>query len=622
MTPLLRVFFAKATASDAKRCFKPLRDKQRGGCCEASSEEDEDGKRKWARNAERDSHGFFGRMGLSLPIQLCTKAFSIDGNVIDLHYVRTTDWLAFLLHKCPCVLAGGRERFETQLAAFWDMYRWAHPGHCVFKMGDERLHRTIPLVVFADEGKGPKRGNYMVTTIESPIGIYEQEVVSCECCRVVQEHADHIPDSYGQATAATLPSEVASRASTNFKGHSYLTRHILFGLTDVVYKQYPSIYQDMLGLVAEEFRALFRTGLQVLGTCFYAAVIGHKGDLKHTAEKAARLTRSYAHLGRVNHLHICSLCLAGDRQYPWDELSERPAWIDSLYHSRPWVETPQLCNTDFDDAAPELFFRLDLFHLIKAGLGRDLAGAIVVLCRLSFFDGMPGESRTLAGRLRRAHSAFKLWCISNHKSPALRYFSPVFFNVKKLADFPWANSKASDTILLLDFLRWYCDLQRQTMDVLPAHLQTHRRLLKLISLTSDHGLAIFRLCNSHGLWLDRTCAQALWVHMTAFLSGYQALASLCVRMKMSAFGLKPKWHGTQHVAYDLEVALRTAAPKILNPICWACDQNEDHIGKICTLALKVSTRTINRRVIQRHFLKTSALLRRHLKARRKSGLPL
>ena len=489
--------------------------------------------------------------------------------------------------------------------------------------GPSRLKHTVPLCLFGDEGKGPKRGNYMVTTMESPLGLADHHVCRCTCKEVVEKHALEVPMCYGPVAPDTAEQHVAAKAATNYKSHSYLTRHILFGLPDSVYKDYPHIYQDMLALYASELKSLFCDGMECCGQRFYVALLGNKGDLKHMAEKVAHLTRSYAHMGKTNMLHMCSLCMAGGPGYPWDELAERPAWVDTLFHSRPWDETPHLCTIPFDDQAPEALFRLDLFHLIKVGLGRDIAGAIVLLCRLKFFDdGTPGQAVKLSARLHRAHKVFRLWCLANHKSAALRYFSPAFFNVKRLADFPWSNSKGSDTTLLLDFLRWYCSLQRSTLDTLPPHLQMHRKLLKLISSTSDHCLKIFDVCNSHGLWLPRTCAQCLWVHIQATLAGYQALAKAALEIKVHAFGLKPKWHGLQHVGLELQRALECPAPLILSPLTWACEMNEDHIGKICNLALKVSTRTINVRVLQRHFLKTSAVLRRHVASRRKKALRL
>ena len=44
------------------------------------------------------------------------------------------------------------------------------------------------------------------------------------------------------------------------------------------------------------------------------------------------------------------------------------------------------------------------------------------------------------------------------------------------------------------------------------------------------------------------------------------------------------------------------------------------VGKVSKLATSVSTRTINARVIQRHFLKKAAVIRRQSNFRRSKGL--
>ena len=89
---------------------------------------------------------------------------------------------------------------------------------------------------------------------------------------------------------------------------------------------------------------------------------------------------------------------------------------------------------------------------------------------------------------------------------------------------------------------------------------------------------------------------------------------------MMFFGPKPKFHALHHILWDVKEALRSPAPLVLNPVVFSCDGNEDTLGKVCTVALSVSTRTINLRVLQRYFLKKSAVVKRHKAARQRAGL--
>ena len=310
--PARLMFFpaAEASASNTKRCYSQMTD---GAFLEKEGATTK-GLRPRVVHAERDCHAFFSRLGLSIPVPLQKHTYVVpDGaGVIESDYIRPRDWVGFLLDACPYLLAGGSDPLEQQLKSFWSLYEWSHSSHAVFGQDRSRLERTLPISLFSDEGKGPKRGNYVVTTFESPIGLYEHESAPCNCKDFVMRHVDHVPTCYGAVDRSdTSGLQVASLMGTNMQGHTYLTRHILFGLADVVYKDYKEVYDELIGVVSEDFKSLFLNGLQVAGKTFFCAIIGCKENLKHMAEKWEVLDRSYAHLGRTRELGMCSLCLAG-----------------------------------------------------------------------------------------------------------------------------------------------------------------------------------------------------------------------------------------------------------------------------------------------------------------------
>ncbi|OLP90249.1 hypothetical protein AK812_SmicGene28217 [Symbiodinium microadriaticum] len=320
-------------------------------------------------------------------------------------------------------------------------------------------------------------------------------------------------------------------------------------------------------------------------------------------------------------LRRCPSTLAGGSPgVRWEELSHHPSWSSTMFRSRPWATPPPLSACPYDTNRPEYLYKLDLFHCFKTGIARDVAGSVFLFCRLGVYDDT-NDCNQIQSRLERAHQHFRLWAMASKRTPALRYFSKNLFNVKKMStDYPWSNTKGSDSVLLLEYLRWFTSLLLDTGDHLPQHLQCHRRLLRVLKSTVTHGLEVLHICYSHGLWLPRTCAQSVYLHMMSFLSGYQSLARIALQYGMPAFALKPKWHACHHIAYEVRQCLLTPAPGILNPACMACDQGEDVVGKLSKLAMSVSTRTINARVIQRHFLKKAAVIRRQSNFRRSRGL--
>ncbi|OLP99163.1 hypothetical protein AK812_SmicGene18309 [Symbiodinium microadriaticum] len=330
--------------------------------------------------------------------------------------------------------------------------------------------------------------------------------------------------------------------------------------------------------------------------------------LRHLAKELLELFETGL---EVNSIMMCSVCEAGAPGIPWDRIELDPIWSSSLYASRPWAKDPPLLAVPFDSTRPEMFYRFDLFHLIKVGLGRDIAGGLVLLAKWGFWDG-DGDTRNLPDRLDRAHMAFKMWASASGKTPALRSFKMGLFNMKNMTDFPWTNTKGSDTMLLLEFIRWTCDLHLSSPT---PQSRPHEELLRLYRQTVGHTLKIFDICNHHGLWLSRSCGQNLFANLMCMLSGYISLAKMTCDMNELFFSVKPKLHATHHVAYELQQMLHTTAPLIPNPLMYACEGNESHVGHICDLAQVVDTRLIDKRVVERHFCKVAAVLRRHVESR-------
>ena len=195
-------------------------------------------RKKRSMNAERDMHRTFCRAGLSLPVKVDEVVHHLAGGSTTTHCIQPSSWLKVLLRKSPHVLFGDGDPSD-QCASFWACYRFEEPTHAVFRLrSQEELKQTVPLLVFGDEGRGPKRGNFLVWSVESPIGLTSLgpgDVCSCSedlsalpYFDVVSEQSvGHIPDDLLEA---------ARKMTTNYKGHSFLTKHLLFGLPFWQYK--------------------------------------------------------------------------------------------------------------------------------------------------------------------------------------------------------------------------------------------------------------------------------------------------------------------------------------------------------------------------------------------------
>ena len=94
------------------------------------------------------------------------------------------------------------------------------------------------------------------------------------------------------------------------------------------------------------------------------------------------------------------------------------------------------------------------------------------------------------------------------------------------------------------------------------------------------------------------------------LKTYQGLARHVLALRMTGFQLIPKFHGLHHVAWSLAEDLRQNAQMSLSPLVAGCEQNEDVVGRISRLSRVLNTRTLTRRLLQRHFYKKKAVMKR------------
>lgn len=576
------------------------------------------GIQKDSTNDERDLHARFIKWGFSMPVSIESLNHESGKKTFTTHWVRPSSWVKTLMRLYPGSLTGGFENIEDirlQFRSFWAAYKDYHPEHGIFESPlVNQLGQVIPIALFGDEGRGPKRGQVLIWSIESVLGLDDCKP-NCKCAEAMKTlpkddvGVDSDEDDVRPCTAEFAR---ATRQSTNNKNHSYLTRHVLFTLPHWIYKRHPEFESTHIKLMVEDLKALASEGVDVNGIRWFACVVGSKGDFKHQ-NLVGKLERSYNTIGVTYGNAMCSFCLAGTPGYPWERIDHNPIWSRSLFSSRPWSETPDVALLDYDSEKPEAILKLDMFHLWKVGLGRDLAGAVIVFARIGLFDG-PGDPSDIKSRLIRAHSSFKLWALANHKSPGLQSFSKAYFNLKTYADSPWANAKGSDCTLLNQWLRWVAGLHLQNPT---PESQRHAHMLRLFKHTADQSFAIFDVGYSHGLWLSRGCAKHLYTRLFLLLRGYRALASEVLKLKMNAWGLKPKAHAIHHVAFEIRSQLLKKNKLVMNPLCWGNEQNEDTMGRVARLSRKVATRTLTTRTLSRYFLKKRALMQRKFPKKRK-----
>eukprot|EP00438_Fugacium_kawagutii_P006111 Skav219830 [mRNA] locus=scaffold1238:601373:602779:+ [translate_table: standard] len=444
-------------------------------------------------------------------------------------------------------------------------------------------------------------------SFESPLGSLGDPNLKCTCCEDLASRPG-LP-TYGQDLGAVDQRflKICREQTTNLKGHSYLSHFLCFGVGGYIYKRHPYVVDALLAELLASLRKLFFEGVRTKRGIFYAAILGIKGDLDFH-KKAMNLLRSYANIGTVNKKELCHLCMAGGDGVAAEDFGENPGWLQTMYDHRPWsTETPPiLAGIPFDAQFPEEVLKLDVFHVHRLGVGRDvIGGVLIVLMRLKFFD-YPGSTLNLDDRFARAHGKFALWCLAEKVSPGLRSFTKSFFNMTNLLSALWASSKGSDTLILLKWLRFLL-----TVEINCPTVQGHGILLGQMLQVIEAALGL-QMLNYHGLWLERSCARALYISVMTLLRGYSVLARAAINLQIRAFLIKPKHHSLHHLAMALKLELQKGATLIFSPQSACCSMNEDYIGRISRLSRRVGFKHCDLRVIHRYFMKFSILLKRRV----------
>ncbi|CAK9039687.1 Putative E3 ubiquitin-protein ligase HERC1 [Durusdinium trenchii] len=505
-----------------------------------------------AKNASRAAHRMINRYGFKWRIPISEMQYKFGTQTLHLPYMSPIDIYTYLIaHHREILFGGFTEDCDVQnlLESFWCEYRNVHPGHQLFQdngpEGTETFGSVIPAVIYGDEGRGLRRGNTALVTLESPFGLSSAEkyrnndhAFTCDKCDPDSGLQQQYPCAHG--CPAQVP--LAAYASTNFKEHVFLSRVPLFLVPCSLYKEHPDLLQFMVHKISQELKKLYHEGLVIGERKYRVALLGMKGDAKWLAQMGS-LVRWYGKKGRKRNLAMCAECYAGLDRFPYEDVGAEPAWARTLWRSRPWDPESEPCFLDipFDEREPERFLRRDLMHIGKLGLYRHhTASVICTLITWKLFAWQDAKN-DIPTQLQRAHGHFKLWCMTNHRSPSLRSFSRTLFNWTNKSTYAWMNIKASDAVLVNQWIQ---------EALLPSALDqfSDPRRTGMLKVMLEVSLSLSRFSKvlfSHNLLTTRRCCLQLYEHGTRALNGYAWLASeiapVCAWAMVTLFTAPVHW---------------------------------------------------------------------------------
>eukprot|EP00439_Symbiodinium_sp_Y106_P030613 s149_g3.t1 len=579
--------------------------------------------------AERDAHRLFSRWGLRLGVKVSELILSDGGRNLVVPFLKPSNWIRCLLAKYPSALFGGcnLDKGPTKCLAFWKgLYQSQNTLEVFHHFKPEQLQYVLPILLYGDEGTGSKKQPIAIGSFETVFGIEDEEtrkttkrakfsdcIHGCgdeeilgHCCKLPEHWPPHPREPAGLRLSDDDLQELQNQwhAST---GHSYLARYLNYIIPTAWLDLGPWVLDGVQKAVADDLHSLFYEGLIVNGQQFHVAVVGLKGDQKWHV-RVAGFYRSYLHLGDVKSHEICPDCLAGNPEYPFEETGYNPRWVETFGSADlPWSEPGVFESLPFDSTFPSFKYKRDMLHTFKLGLGREIAGGtIMLLCRFFETFDSPGDSKGVIQRLERAHARFTMYTSAEKKTPHVRKFTKDFLHHKTSKSFAFTASKGSDTILLLQWLRLECGLAIQ------KHA-AHRRvdLLKAaLQVTRASNLAFWMLYN-HGLWIPRHCMCKLRDTLLRVVRGFGYLAQGCYQEKFAAYRCKSTLHSIHHFAVEIDIALQVQASCYPNPLLFDCSQSEDFVGRNARVARATHGKTTALRSLQRHLVKSRAMLRKH-----------
>ena len=439
-------------------------------------------------------------------------------------------WMAYMLHHEPRVLLGGftldeEDDIRAHLGAFWGAFELEEPSHQVYAVHKHNLQRCIPYYLYLDEGRGYRKSPVMILAFEACFGTstrknYKQRIQQT----MVATERDR--------TLACLDSQ----AHTS-KGSSLTSRFLLTALPHSWYRKTKHldrshVFHNTLEEIAKHCESLFREGIKDrAGNTWFGILVGLKGDSPALA-KAGRLTASFMNLGANR--RMCHHCQAGLDPYPWEDMTDSAAWIQTQYTQRPWAHPSALLQIPFNSVAPERLFKNDPFHVVKYGIGRHFTASsiIVLITTMAVWPAGAGGSNSVEACLERAYQDFRQCCRHILRTcPHCKMFTREILHFTKNSSFPFAGWKGSDTMAVCRWLNYlirhgaYTESNPRPNTPLGNLVsQDHGEILEAIRDGALSLIVFFDILNKNGLWLSRTLALKASDAVDMFAGSYCTLA--------------------------------------------------------------------------------------------------
>ena len=279
-------------------------------------------------------------------LEACIKTSWVDIGLVDRHPVlRFQEFLETLSNEdkiTELLLQGHRPQDYSH---FWDQFRQWRPEHPVFSTDPNKLPNSIPILLHADEGTGPKKRGLLVLSWQPVL-------------------------AKGSRRAEDI----------NLGGCTFLNRMLYSVLRVQCYNKNKNVLYNLIQKWTDDWTEASQLGVSILvrgkRRLVFPVVLGLKGDWQGLV-KVGRLTRSFLRNSPTNPdpPGVCHLCRAGQKNYPWHRTDPEAPWLldPNPLEDSPWRQPSPLLQIPCDARAR--FYMIDVFHTLHKGVAGDFAAS-------------------------------------------------------------------------------------------------------------------------------------------------------------------------------------------------------------------------------------------------------
>ncbi|CAL1172992.1 unnamed protein product [Cladocopium goreaui] len=323
---------------------------------------------------------------------------------------------------------------------------------------------------------------------------------------------------------------------------------------------------------------------------FRICILGVKGDAPYLS-KVAHFYRSYNTFAKRGDERgppkgCCPYCLAGTSLCAAEEIATAtPKWLPTVAVKLPWTREPAIIKHLMHDRGdPASFFKSDIWHVFHLGFGRSWISSVIQLL-LPFLP-----CSNLDEKWDYLTDHYMQWCRANNKQS---HVSRISAYLVSYGDATGAMGNWHKGALTTNLSQWLVDL-------LGSEGRDPDGLLVKCREATFRVNSLFSTLYKAGAFLGESECAHVAEQGLRFLAVYAELALRMYRAnRQFLFPLYPKLHIWHHLILTVKQSGERNQSAI-NPAMYACQIDEDLIGKASRLSRRVNIRKVASRTLERY----------------------